>query len=148
MNLRDIKTLIQLMENSSLTLLEVSENDLKIRLQRNIQNNALQSSTIQKEITENINNCAEPAVAEKAVDFNRLKEIKSPMVGIFYGAGSPEAEPFVKVGSKIKKGDILCVLEAMKVMNEITAEFDGEIVDICVQNGDFVEYSQTLFKIF
>lgn len=148
MNIKDIKSLIQLMENSSLTLLEVSENDLKIRLQRTTKENSFKIMGVQKEIADNINNCVESAVPEKAVNFNQLKEIKSPMVGIFYEAGSPQAEPFVTIGSKVKKGDILCVIEAMKVMNEITAEIDGEIVDICVKNGELVEYSQTLFKIF
>ncbi len=148
MNIKDIKSLIQLMENSSLTLLEVSENDLKIRLQRNIKENSFKSTGVQKEIADNMNNCAESTVIEKAINFNQIKEIKSPMVGIFYEAGSPQAEPFVTIGSKVKKGDILCVIEAMKVMNEITAEIDGEIVDICAKNGELVEYSQTLFKIF
>ena len=62
-------------------------------------------------------------------------------------APSPDAKPFVEVGSKVKKGDVVCIVEAMKLMNEITAEFDGEVVDICVHNGDVVEYGQTLFKL-
>ncbi len=70
------------------------------------------------------------------------------MVGVFYSSPSPEAEPFVKVGSKVKKGDVLCIIEAMKLLNEINADTDGEIVDICVNNGDVVEYGQPLFKIF
>ncbi len=70
------------------------------------------------------------------------------MVGVFYEAPSPEAEPFVKVGSKVKKGDVLCVVEAMKLLNEITADADGEIVDVCVENGQLVEYGQVLYKIF
>ena len=82
------------------------------------------------------------------VDFNNLKEVKSPMVGVFYQAPSPEADPYVRVGSKVKKGDVLCVIEAMKLLNEITADTDGEIVDVCVENGQLVEYGQVLFKIF
>ena len=82
------------------------------------------------------------------VDFNNLKEVKSPMVGVFYQAPSPEADPYVHVGSKVKKGDVLCVIEAMKLLNEITADTDGEIVDVCVENGQLVEYGQVLFKIF
>ena len=70
------------------------------------------------------------------------------MVGIFYAAPSPEAEPFVKVGSKVKKGDTLCIIEAMKLMNDVVAEEDGEIVEICAENGSLVEFGQTLFKIF
>lgn len=81
------------------------------------------------------------------IDFNYVEEIKSPMVGVFYEAPSPDAAPFVEVGSKVKKGDVLCIIEAMKLMNEITAKKDGEIVDICVHNGDVVEFGQTIFKI-
>ena len=70
------------------------------------------------------------------------------MVGIFYAAPSPDAEPFVKVGSKVKKGDTLCIIEAMKLMNDVVAETDGEIVEICADNGSLVEFGQILFKIF
>ena len=69
------------------------------------------------------------------------------MVGVFYSAPSPGATPYVSIGSKVKKGDVLCIIEAMKLMNEITSDFDGEIVDICVMDGDVVEYGQPLFKI-
>jgi acetyl-CoA carboxylase biotin carboxyl carrier protein len=70
------------------------------------------------------------------------------MVGVFYAAASPGAEPFVRVGSKVKKGDTLCVIEAMKAMNEVTAEADGEVVDICVSDGELVEYDCVLMKIY
>ena len=89
----------------------------------------------------------EPAEAE-IKDYNKYRDIKSPMVGIFYAAPSPEAEPFVKVGSKVKKGDTLCIIEAMKLMNDVVAETDGEIVEICAENGSLVEFGQILFKIF
>ena len=82
------------------------------------------------------------------MDFNRLKEVKSPLVGIFYAAPSPGAEPFAGVGSRVKKGDVLCVVEAMKLMNEITADADGEVIDVCVQNGQVVEFGQILFKLY
>mgnify|MGYP005776658589 FL=1 len=81
-------------------------------------------------------------------DYNKYRDIKSPMVGIFYTAPSPEAEPFVKVGSKVKKGDTLCIIEAMKLMNDVVAEEDGEIVESCAENGALVEFGQILFKIF
>ena len=67
---------------------------------------------------------------------------------MFYAAPSPGAEPFVRVGSRVKKGDVLCIVEAMKLMNEIQAERDGEIVDICAHDGDVVEFGQTLFKLY
>ena len=81
-------------------------------------------------------------------DYNKYRDVKSPMVGIFYTAPSPDAEPFVKAGSKVKKGDTLCIIEAMKLMNDVVAEEDGEIVEICAENGSLVEFGQVLFKIF
>jgi len=84
----------------------------------------------------------------QSVDFNNLIEVKSPLVGVYYAAPSPDAETFVSIGSKVKKGDVLCIIETMKLMNEIMAEQDGEIVDICVKNGDIAEFGQVLFKMF
>ena len=84
----------------------------------------------------------------QTVDFNRLVEVKSPLVGVYYSAPSPDAETFVSIGGKVKKGDILCIIETMKLMNEIVAEQDGEIVDICIKNGDIAEYGQVLFKMY
>lgn len=75
------------------------------------------------------------------------KVIKSPMVGTFYSKPEPSAEAFVKVGDKVKKGQTLCIIEAMKLMNEIEAEYDGEIVEICAQDDNMVEFGETLFKI-
>ena len=89
-----------------------------------------------------------PEAAEGIKDYNKYRDVKSPMVGVFYASPSPDAEPFVKVGSKVKKGDTLCIIEAMKLMNDVVAEEDGEIVEICAENGALVEFGQTLFKIF
>lgn len=86
-------------------------------------------------------------VSAPAVDDPNLKVIESPIVGTFYTAASPDAPAFVKVGDKIKKGDIVCIVEAMKLMNEIESEFDGEVVEVCVNNESPVEYGQALFKI-
>jgi acetyl-CoA carboxylase biotin carboxyl carrier protein len=69
------------------------------------------------------------------------------MVGVYYSAPAPEKDPYVQVGSRVKKGDILCIIEAMKLMNEITADKDGEIVKICAENGQVVEFAQPLFQI-
>ena len=75
------------------------------------------------------------------------KEIKSPMVGTFYSKPSPDKEEFVKVGDKVKKGQVVCIVEAMKLMNEVESEFDGEIVEICKKDEEMVEYGEILFKI-
>ena len=89
---------------------------------------------------------AEPA--DEALDMAHTTAVRAPMVGVFYAAPAPGAEPFVHVGSQVKKGETLCVIEAMKVMNEVTAEADGEVVDICVKDGDLVEYGCCLMKIY
>ena len=75
------------------------------------------------------------------------KVVKSPMVGTFYSKSAPTAEAYVKIGSKVKKGDTLCIIEAMKLMNEIESEFDGEVVEILVNDDEMVEYNQPLFVI-
>ena len=86
---------------------------------------------------------AEPAAAEQE-DF---KVITSPMVGVFYSAPSPEAKPYVSVGQNVSAGDVVCIIEAMKLMNEVPATEGGVVAEICVQNGDVVEYGQPLFKL-
>ena len=98
-----------------------------------------------------------PAVAEKQTGSPFIREeekktsegdpITSPMVGVFYSAPAPDSDPYVTVGSQVKKGDVLCLIEAMKLMNEVTAEKSGEICEICVENGQVVEYGQPLFMI-
>lgn len=92
---------------------------------------------------------AEPAApAAPAQVASGATEVCAPMVGVFYVAPSPGAEPFVHVGSKVKKGETLCILEAMKLMNEVVAECDGEIAEICANDGDLVEYGRVLFRIY
>ncbi len=146
MNLKNIRELVQLLENSGLSVLEVSEADTKIRLEKNtVSERPATQTVLQPTLVQQAN---VPVAQDGAVDFNNITEIKSPMVGVFYSAPAPDAEPFVTVGKKIKKGDVLCIIEAMKLMNEITAEVDGEIVDVCVENGQVVEYAQILFKVY
>jgi len=86
------------------------------------------------------------AAAEQTVDDNHI-EIKSPMVGTYYEASDPKAEPFVKVGDSVKEGDILCIVEAMKLMNEIESEYSGVIVKILIENSKPVQYNEPLFLI-
>ncbi len=104
--------------------------------QNPVQNGAVQVSPAEETIPEKVAECPKTG-----------HEIKSPMVGVFYTSPSPDAEPYVTVGSKVKKGDVVCIIEAMKLMNEITADKDGEIAEICVDNGQVVEFSQVLFRM-
>ena len=153
MNLRQIRELVRLLESSGLSVLEIEEADLRVRLEKGQTASVVQPvpAALPQAVPAALPVETAPApapVADGTVDFNRLKEVKSPLVGIFYAAPSPGAEPFAGVGSKVKKGDVLCVVEAMKLMNEITADADGEVIDVCVQNGQVVEFGQILFKLY
>lgn len=94
---------------------------------------------------------AAPAVAPVAMPAAAPEpkgtEVTAPMVGVFYAAPAPGDEPFVRVGSKVKAGETLCIIEAMKVLNEVTAEADGEVLEICVADGDLVEFGSCLMRI-
>ena len=161
MNVKEIKTLVGIMEDSSLTALEIEVPDLKLRLERSAGTGSV-AEVLQPPVYSVP--AAAPAPAPEAVPAAPVqpaaaepqaaarenafyKEIKAPMVGVFYTASAPEAEPYVTKGSQVKKGDVVCIIEAMKLMNEIAAEEEGQIVEVCVQNGQIVEYGQTLFKL-
>ncbi|MEC1155387.1 acetyl-CoA carboxylase biotin carboxyl carrier protein [Cytobacillus horneckiae] len=103
----------------------------------------VQTAAVQTEVK------PEPAVAEaeKQIDTSDLHQVVSPMVGTFYQSSSPDADAYVKQGSKITKDSVLCIVEAMKLFNEIEAEVDGEIVEILVKDGQLVEYGQPLFLV-
>ena len=145
---KTIAELAKLMGTANLTLLEVCEGETKIRLERSAAGSvfAPAAQQIPAARIETVSVGAESR--SEVVDFNKLNEVRSPLVGVFYASPSPDSPPFVKIGQKIKKGDVLCIIEAMKQMNDITAEVDGEIADICVKNGDIIEFNQVLFKIY
>lgn len=155
MNIKQIKALAQILAQNDLSALEINEGETRIRLERTAAQPVAQSGTVLVAPPMPAA-AAQPAqeapasapVEDPGVDFNDVFEAKSPLVGVFYAAPSPGAEPFVRVGSRVKKGDVLCIVEAMKLMNEIQAERDGEIVDICAHDGDVVEFGQTLFKLY
>ena len=149
MNIKQIRELAQIAAENGLSAIEIAEGENRVRIERAVAAPAAIPTVVSMPMAAPAAPAPAPAAEaeETNVDFNRTREIKSPMVGVFYAAPSPDAKPFVEVGSKVKKGDIVCIVEAMKLMNEITAEFDGEVVDVCVHNGDVVEYGQTLFKL-
>ena len=140
-NIDEIKELIALLEESSLSVLEVKDDDKKVRLEK-----AQTAAAAPAAVTVNAAPVqAAPAPAAEPEDDG--KTISAPIVGVFYAAPSPESEPYVHVGQKVKKGDVVCIIEAMKCMNEIQAEEDGEIAAVLATNGELVEYNQPLFAI-
>ena len=151
MDYKEIKKLMDDMGNSKLTEMEIEFKDgMKISMKKDDQNKKIvPMPVVQTEpVAPAIVTQTPTSIAhEKA---NTVKEgniVKSPMVGTFYAKSSPDAQPFVKIGSKVKKGDKLCIIEAMKLMNEIESEFDGEVVDILVNNEEMVDYGKPLFII-
>lgn len=148
MKMSDIRTLAELVEKHGLTALDYVEGEAHIRIERTPAPVAAAVPAVPAAPAAAPAPAAEPVKDEDAgADFNAAKMVLSPMVGVFYASPSPSDPPFVTVGSKVKKGDVLCIIEAMKLMNEITAEEDGEIIDICAANGSVVEYGQILFKL-
>lgn len=147
MDIKKIRQLADIFEATGLTSLEITEGDACIRMEKQAQGIAPQPAAQAAPAQEPAPEARLPQGAPE-VDFNALREVTAPMAGVFYAASAPDADPYVGIGSKVKKGDVLCIVEAMKLMNEIAAEIDGEIVDICVRNGDIVEFGQTMFKIF
>ncbi|MCI1965918.1 MAG: acetyl-CoA carboxylase biotin carboxyl carrier protein [Oscillospiraceae bacterium] len=139
MDLEQVRALAQILTEHDLSVLELSSGEDRIKLERRPAAVPMQPVPVQSPAAQGT--CTQEQAVQNGT------EIQSPMVGVFYAAPSPDAEPFVKVGSHVKKGDVLCVIEAMKLMNEVNAEQDGTIQKICVQNEEVVEYGQTLFFI-
>ncbi|MEL7571196.1 MAG: acetyl-CoA carboxylase biotin carboxyl carrier protein [Eubacteriaceae bacterium] len=143
MKLQFIKDLAGLMEEKALNLIEIKEENTCVRIERNIVPANTGITIAQQSIVEKVDVANNTKIEIK----NDGQAVASPMVGVFYAAPSPEAAAYVSLGSKVKKGDVLCIIEAMKLMNEITSEQDGTITQICIKNGDVVEFGQTLFYI-
>ena len=130
----NIRKYALLMKELELTGLEIRENDRVVRLER-----TLAAAPVVTAVQTLLEKVEKPSVGEVTVT--------SPMVGVFYAAPAENSEPFVKVGDRVRKGDTLCIIEAMKLMNEITADQDGEIAEICAVNGQVVEYGSELFRL-
>ena len=152
MDLRKLKTLIELVEGSGITELEVTEGEEKVRI---VKSGGMQQNTLmyaaQSPMMQPISvPFAAPAAASAAVPVVAEPAghpLKSPMVGTFYRSATPSGKPFIDVGSEVKEGDVLCIIEAMKLLNEIQAEKSGVVRRILVENGQPVEYGQTLMVI-
>jgi acetyl-CoA carboxylase biotin carboxyl carrier protein len=169
MDYKNIQELIKTVSDSELTSFEIESEGIRIKMEKKEQQvvvervsvNAAPTGSVIKErvASENLatnqvsverldNNVASTIEnVAKVIPEENLFVVKSPIVGTMYSSPNPESQNFVKVGSQVKKGDTLCILEAMKLMNEIESEVDGEVVEVLVSNEDMVEYGQPLFKI-
>lgn len=154
MDLRKLKTLIDLVSESGVAELEITEGDDRVKIVNRVGAAPVAAAAPAVIATPVVASAApaaapavaaEPAAAPVAAEDSRT--INSPMVGTFYRAPSPGAKPFADVGQKVKAGDTVCIIEAMKLLNEIETEYDGVIKEILVENGQPVEFGQPLFVI-
>ena len=165
-DLRYVKKLIEMMDGSSVDSVEItSDKGMKIRISKTPQQRgtvsiptpvpmpallpaAVPTNASRLTPTEGTTTVAEPETPPKMeAPKTKLLEVKSPMVGTYYAAPEPGAKPYVAIGSRIAKGQILCIIEAMKIMNEIESEFSGVVTEIAVQDAHPVEYGQVLFRV-
>ncbi len=158
MDYSDIKDLIGTVVGTDIMKFELNFDGVDIKIDRN--KSSEKATTVQNvaESVEVVNNDI-PKKFEPKLDMNRIhvdtakkpsvagNQVTSPIVGTFYSASSPDSAPFVKVGDKVKKGDVLFIIEAMKVINEIPSEFDGEVLEVLAKDGELVEYGQALVVI-
>ena len=150
MDIRKVKKLIEMLENSNLEEIEIQEGEESVRL---VKSNGNLSNTPAVQSIEVPQNSAPVAPLEESQSEVMSQEtvegnfITSPMVGTFYASASPGAKPFINVGDLVTEGDVVCIVEAMKMMNEIKSEFSGKVVSIKVENSEPVEYGQALFEI-
>jgi acetyl-CoA carboxylase biotin carboxyl carrier protein len=153
MDIRKVKKLIELLEESGISEIEISEGEESVRISRHPQPGTVSVTTVPAApqgfvpaAAPNAAPAAEAPAAPAAAPA-RGHQVTAPMVGTFYSGPAPGAKPFVEVGSDVKPGDTLCVIEAMKMMNQIEAEVTGRVVSVLVENGNPVEFGQALFVI-
>lgn len=141
MELEDLKDLIELLKETDITELQIEKDGTKVKIKREKILSSIEMSVHKSKAFQ------EKIVAETEEEAQRLVTITSPIVGTFYRSPTPEAAHFVEVGIKVTKGQVLCIVEAMKLMNEIESDVDGVVVKVLVENGQPVEYGEPLFLI-
>ena len=151
MEYEKIKQLMEDMGNSKLTEIDIDFSDgTKIRMKKELNQEKIIVNQTNENNTNSLNNIMqknEPTLKEEKENEKKGNIVKSPMVGTFYIKPSPDAEPYVQIGKEVKQGDVLCIIEAMKLMNEIESEFSGKVTEILVKDGEPVEYGTPLFRI-
>jgi acetyl-CoA carboxylase biotin carboxyl carrier protein len=156
LELKDIKAVIDLMKKNDLSVFEMEKDGFKLKLQKGAGDQTVFSSGMPPAVPMPMpaspaggqaSSAASAPAAEPAQPSTPLKDIVSPMVGTFYRAGSPESPAFVDVGKQVSEESVVCIIEAMKVMNEIKAETSGTIAEIVAENGKPVQFGQVLFRV-
>ncbi|HEX4641410.1 MAG TPA: acetyl-CoA carboxylase biotin carboxyl carrier protein [Chthoniobacterales bacterium] len=147
MDLKDIKAVIDLMKKNDLSVFEMEKDGFRLKLQKGAGEQTVFTQPAPAPSAPTATAATAPAPAAETEKVGSLKDILSPMVGTFYRAGSPEAQPFVDVGKEVSEESVVCIIEAMKVMNGIKAETKGVIAEIVAENGKPVQFGQVLFRV-
>jgi acetyl-CoA carboxylase biotin carboxyl carrier protein len=155
-NLDDVREILELMRDNGLAEFEIERDGLKLRLRKDSTGSVVSAPIVAAAYTQSgvvpaaipaATPAAPAAPPEVAGTEIELAVVKSPIVGTFYRSSEPGASAFVEIGASVKKGQVLCIIEAMKLMNEIDSEYDGEIINVYVENGQPVQYGERLFAI-
>jgi acetyl-CoA carboxylase biotin carboxyl carrier protein len=148
LELKDIKAIIDLMLKNDLSVFEMEKDGFRLKLQKGAGDQPIASPTATVSPSPTTTGShTPPAVAPPTLETTALKDIVSPMVGTFFRAGSPDTPPFVDVGKAVTEETVVCIIEAMKVMNEIKAETNGVIAEVVAENGKPVQFGQVLFRV-
>ena len=153
MKIAEIRRLVKLVESSGISELEIEEEGSRIKVVKYASGNGLIPTQLQRveqsapAVAAETDESASSFPAKEEVPVDNIAKVNSPMVGTFYRAPMPEAPPYVEVGDHVKIGQVLCIIEAMKLMNEIEAEVSGTVVKIPVENAQPIEFGQTIFEI-
>lgn len=154
MKVNEIKELLLTIDKTNLTYVNLKDENFILEVSKGeipVNTKTVENKKEELKLTEVSSAYDEANKEEASVDLevnnDNIHVIKAPIMGTYYEASGPESSTFVKVGDKVSKGDTLCIIEAMKLMNEINSDVDGEVVDILVSNEDLVEYNQAIFKI-
>jgi len=143
-DLKDIKAIIDLMKKNDLSVFEMEKDGFRLKLQKGVGDQPIVSTTMAPTFA---SGPAGAGAAAAPAEGASLKDIVSPMVGTFYRGASPDASPFVDVGTKVNEDTVVCIIEAMKVMNEIKAETSGTIAEVVAENSKPVQFGQALFRV-
>lgn len=141
MTIKEIQSIIKDFESSPLMTLELEMEGFKLKLSKN--KNAEVNQTVAPKEEPNVS----LQTTQKPIQLNQQTVIKSPLVGTFYASSTPNGKPFVEVGSHVKKGQVVCIIEAMKIMNEITSPYDGIIKEVLAKNGDVIGFNQIIMRV-
>ncbi len=147
MDIRKVKKLIEMLESSELEEIEIHEGEESVRLVKNKTETVVTHQVQPNQLDKVVESSEQPQKSAPLIENSEGEVITSPMVGTFYAAASPGAKPFISVGDEIQEGDVVCIVEAMKMMNEIKSDYSGKVISVLAENSEPVEFGQALFVI-